>query len=165
MRIFEDFWAYSNKSIGKGLSTFFLNPCFHSIVLYRLSCFMYHIHLTFLAKFGWYINRLLFNVDLDFRSDIEGGFRLIHGLNVVIGCEVHAGKNFTVYQGVTLGGNRKQQRMINNIITGQPYIEDNVTVYTDAKVFGPVFITNNSIIKAGTIVTKDTDIILKEPVL
>lgn len=36
-----------------------------------------------------------------------------------------------------------------------PYIEPNVTIYTDAKVFGAVIIEKNSCIKAGRIVTQD----------
>lgn len=36
-----------------------------------------------------------------------------------------------------------------------PYIEPNVIVYTDAKVFGPVIIENNNYIKAGKIITHD----------
>lgn len=157
MRILDDFKAYAGNSLGKGISTIFLNPCFHSIVLYRLSCTLYRIHLKLPAKIVWYVNRILFNVDLDFRSNIGGGFRLIHGLNVVVGCEVNTGKNLTLYQGVTLGGNRNQKKIIRGVTTGQPFLGNGVTIYTDAKVFGPVNVPDECQIKAGSLITKDIE--------
>lgn len=36
-----------------------------------------------------------------------------------------------------------------------PQIGDNVTLYTDAKLFGPIKIQENSVIKAGKIVSHD----------
>ena len=158
MRIIEDFNAYAKGSVVKGLSTLLFNPCFHSIALYRFSCFLNNIHLSPLAKVVWYLNRILYNVDLDYRSKIDGGFRLIHGFGVVIGCDVVAGKNLTVYQGVTLGGNGNRRRVINGVEHTQPYLEENVTIYVDAKIFGPIHIENDIKIKAGKIISKESDV-------
>lgn len=158
MRIIEDLSAYSNKKISKCISTLLFNPCFHSILLYRIACFFSKWNITILAKIIWYINRVIFNVDLDFRSDIGGGFRLIHGLGVVIGSEVRAGKNLTVYQGVTLGGNFGKKKEIDGKITGQPYIGDNVMICTDSKLFGPIFVPNGTLIKAGRLISNESDL-------
>lgn len=158
MRLAEDFKAYSMGSLGKGISTLLFNPCFHSTVLYRFSCWLYRLRLKPLAKIVWYWNRTAFHVDLDFRSRIDGGFRMIHGLNVVIGCEVVAGKNFTVYQGVTLGGSCDTTKVINGITTGQPVLGDNVIIYTDAKLLGPVYIPDGTRIKAGKLVAREEDL-------
>ncbi len=153
MKIQIDLKRYSEGGIKKAISTILLNPCFHSVALYRLSSFMYHIHLTPFAKIIWYLNRVLFNADIDFRSEIGGGFKLVHGLGVVIGKEVRAGNNLTIYQGVTLGGSGKYD-VIENVYTGQPYIGNNVTVYTGAGVFGPIKLVDNEIVKAYKIVTE-----------
>mgnify|MGYP000944433580 CR=1 FL=1 len=36
-----------------------------------------------------------------------------------------------------------------------PIVEDNVVIYTDAKVLGPVYLGSSVVIKAGSIITKD----------
>lgn len=152
MKIIDDLKRYSDGG-AKTISTILLNPCFHSVFLYRLSSLMHHIKLNSLAKVIWYINRLLFCVDIDFRSEIDGGLKIVHGLGIVIGKEVIAGKNLTIYQHVTLGGDGNY-RTINNIYTGQPYVGNNVTIYTGASVFGPVQLLDGDIIKAGKIITE-----------
>lgn len=134
--------------------TLIANPCFHSVLLYRISNFFYKIHLSIVAKIIWYINRLLFSVDIDYRCDLAGGFVLIHGIGVVIGRYVQSEGSLTLYQGVTLGGAGKE-RLYEGEILLQPLLKENVTIYTDAKVFGPVIIGKNNHIKAGEIVVDD----------
>lgn len=153
MRIVDDLRRYSDGSFKKAVLTILINPCFHSVCLYRLSSLFYRLHLTPLAKIIWYINRLLFNVDIDFRSQIEGEFKIVHGLGIVIGHEVYAKSNLTIYQHVTLGGNMGEYKEINGLRTGQPYIENDVVIYTGASVCGPVHIEKNTVIKAGKIMT------------
>lgn len=155
MKIYSDLKRYSKGSIKKAILTILINPCFHCIVLYRISSLMYHMHLTPLAKIIWYLNRIIFSVDIDFRSEIGDGFKILHGLGIVIGNEVRAGENFTIYQRVTLGGSMDKYEMIEGVFTGQPYIGNNVTVYTGASIFGPVQIFDNEIIKACQIVTEN----------
>lgn len=104
MKIIEDLIQFSNHSKKKMIMTILANPCFHSVLLYRISRLFYKIHLSFISKIIWYINRLLFHVDIDFRADLAGGFVLIHGLGVVIGAGVISEGPLKVYQGVTLGG-------------------------------------------------------------
>ena len=63
-----------------------------------------------------------------------------------------------VYQGVTIGGTNNKVRKINgDNLLDQPIIGNNVIIYTDAKIFGPVIIGDNNIIKASSIVTKDME--------
>lgn len=153
MKLGKDLHRYSNGSVKKAILTILVNPCFHTIYLYRLSSFLYRIHLTPLSKIVWYINRLLFHVDIDFRSQIGGGMKIVHGLGIVIGHEVRAKENLTIYQYVTLGGSMGEYCEIEGIRTGQPYIEEGVTIYTGASVFGPVHIAANDTIKAHKLIT------------
>lgn len=155
MRIIKDIKAFSNGSVKKAFSTIITNPCFHCVCLYRLSNLLYKIKLSPLSKLIWYVNRLLFHVDIDYRADLAGGFVLIHGLGTVIGAEVKSCGTLRVYQGVTLGGSMGKSRVIDGITTGQPVLGKNVIVYTNAKIFGPVKIGANNIIKAGKIITED----------
>ena len=157
MRITKDFKEFvGQKGILKIIATLFFNPCFHSVCLYRLSSFLYRLHLHPFAKIVWYLNRIIFNVDIDYRADLAGGFVLIHGLGTVIGMGVISKGRLTVYQGVTIGGNNDMIRTLEDgKVIEQPLFEDNVTVFTGAMVFGPIIIGTNNIIKAGKIVTSD----------
>ncbi|MGP6146513.1 serine O-acetyltransferase [Jeotgalibaca sp. A122] len=134
-----------------------INPCFQCVALYRFSHFLYQIRLLPLAKIVWYINRLIYCCDIDYKADLAGGFRLVHGLGVVIGAGVQSKGKLTVYQGVTLGGTGKHRIDDKNKKIYMPVLGSNVTIYTDAKVFGPVQIEDNVVIKAGSLVVRDLD--------
>lgn len=156
MRIVEDFRCFNEgEGLKKMIATLVFNPCFHSVCLFRLSNWFYRIHLAVIAKIIWYINRTVYHVDIDYRADLAGGFVLIHGLGTVIGCEVCSTGPLMVYQGVTIGGNNGKTRVDENgKVWGQALIGKNVTIYTDACVFGPVVISDNTVIKAKQLVTK-----------
>lgn len=157
MRLIKDLKAYKgDKGIIKVFGTILTNPCFHSIVLYRLSNLLYKMHLSPISKIIWYINRIIYSVDIDYRADLAGGFVLVHGIGVVIGKGVKSEGKLTVYQNVTIGGNQGKIRTDKNGKEwGQPLIHENVKIYTGAGIFGPVIIGENSIIKAHSIVTKN----------
>lgn len=160
MRIDKDFKEFCKRGQSKYffincISTLIFNPCFHCVCLFRLAGFFQKIRLSPLSKVIWYINRLLFNVDLDWRADIAGGFVLVHGLGTVIGRGVHSTGKLTVYQGVTLGGSYGRVKNEEGIERTMPLLNDDVIVYTGASIFGPVTIKAHTIIKAGQIVTSD----------
>ena len=111
MNINADFAAASGgKGFPQSLGTFFLNPCFHAVVLFRLCALLYRVHLEPLAKIVWCMNRMLYHVDLDYKARLAPGFRLVHGLGVVIGAGVVSDGPLTVYQGVTIGGSHGRHR-------------------------------------------------------
>ncbi|MCI8307607.1 MAG: hypothetical protein HFH14_06105 [Lachnospiraceae bacterium] len=154
MYIIKDLKAFCNSGgIGKVLATVFLNPCFHSVLLYRISSFFNRIHLKIVAKIIWYINRVVYNVDIDYRAKLSGGFVLVHGIGTVIGCNVVSEGRLTVYQGCTLGGNQGRSAEYRGVSIVQPVLQDGVVIYTNACVFGPAIIGKNVKIKAGSIIT------------
>ena len=157
MKIIEDFKAFvDGRGIGKAITVLCFNPCFHSVFLFRLASFFYKIHLSVISKIIWYINRLIYHVDIDYRADLAGGFVLIHGLGVVIGRSVSSKGRLTVYQGVTIGGNNGKIRIGDGGKEYyQPIIGENVKIYTNASVFGPILIRENTVINAGRIVSQD----------
>lgn len=154
MKIIEDFRCFKNNSHSKSIFAVLINPCFHSVLLFRISNFIYRYKTPIFPKIIWYINRLLFAVDIDYRASIGEGFVLVHGIGVVIGHQVSIGKGVKIYQGVTLGGCGKE-RVINNKIETQPQIGENCIIYTNTCVFGPVIIKDNTKIKAGQIISDD----------
>lgn len=153
MKLIKDLREFvGDGGVGKIVGTVLINPCFHSVVLYRLSSFFYKIKCSILAKFVWYINRVFFSVDIDYRANLAGGFVLVHGLGTVIGKDVVSLGTLVVYQGVTIGGSGKS-KIIDCRECWQPIIETGVKIYANAMVLGPVRISENSIIKAGERIT------------
>lgn len=159
MKIRNDLQMISKGSKKKAIATILTNPCFHSVVLFRISSFFYHKHLSPIAKLVWYINRLMFSVDIDYRADIAGGFALVHGLGTVIGHEVISKGKLVVYQQVTIGGNQgRTMDLGDGMIISQPFFEDDVKVYSGASIYGPVYLKSGSVIKAGSVVTEKTNV-------
>lgn len=157
MNINVDFAAAAgDKGFPRSLGTFFLNPCFHAVALFRLSAFLFRAHLEPLAKVVWYLNRMLYHVDLDYKARLAPGFRLVHGLGVVIGAGVVSDGPLTVYQGVTIGGSHGRHRDDDRgNVFWQPHFGNDVIVYTNSCVFGPIYIGDDAIVKAARIVTRD----------
>ena len=122
---------------------------------YRVANRLYKMHLSPLSRIIMYFHKLVYSCDIDYRADIDGGFKIMHGIGIGIGAEVHAGKNLTIYQNVTLGGNFAKKKEIQGKTTGQPYIHNNVTLLANCSAFGPCEIGQGSFIGAGTIITKD----------
>lgn len=151
-----DIKRYSNGSVTKGIVNFFMNPNFHCITNYRIAHFLhYNWNLNIVPKLITNINRVIYSVDIDYRAKISGGFKLIHGIGTVIGAYVAIEENVTVYQNVTLGGNKKKYGEINGKIITQPYICKNVSIYASALVLGGIIIGESSEIGSNTVVTSN----------
>lgn len=157
-RLKEDLLAYAKGSVAKMITTALLNSNFKAIRNYRIAHFLYKsLHLKFLPRLLHYRSRIKYAIDIDFRAEIEGGFRILHGMGLVIGLDVRAGKNFTCYQGVTLGGNSGKERTENGVTFSQPQLGDNVTLYANSAAFGPVILGDGCTIGAGAVILKDVE--------
>lgn len=154
-RIIQDLGEYSENSIKKAIVTVLINPNFHCIMLYRIAHFLNRIHLTILSKCIWYLNRILYSVDIDYRADLAGGLVVIHGIGLVIGAYVKSKGPLRIYQGVTLGGNNHRIRSSSDMEFSQPIIESGVTIYSNSMVLGPVIIGEHAVIGAGSLILND----------
>ena len=135
--------ANTNESFLKVFNKLLLRDrCFRNVVNFRIAPKSKQIS---------YIGRLLFPLkcDLEIHGKIGGGLAIYHGHGTVI-TPNSIGENFSVYQGVTIGKNITKDRK-----TDVPTIGNNVTVYANAVVVGGIFIGDNVIVGAGTVVTKD----------
>ncbi len=119
-------------------------PCYRNLVFFR--CSEKH---QLCAR----LLRLLFPTKPDLEicgGEIEAGLVIYHGHGSII-APYRAGKNLSVYQGVTIGRNApKNGRDFSNPILG-----DNVSIYANAVVAGGIYIGSNVEIGAGAVVMKD----------
>ena len=96
------------------------------------------------------ISKIFYRIKVDCGLDAKFGPGLVvyHGNSSVVFAD-KIGKNFTVYQQVTIGRGKN--------INGRDMvvIGDNVIVYAGAKIIGGITIGDNCIIGAGAVVTKD----------
>lgn len=152
----EDLRAYSGGQIGKAVLTVLLDGNFKAMKNYRLAHFLYEkMHMRLLPILLHRHNRKKYAIDIDYRCKIDGGFRIAHGTGIVIGKDVRIGKNVSLYQGVTLGGNIGKHKLKDGVEFTQPWIGDNVTLYAHSMLIGPVYVGDNSVIGAGSVVMKD----------
>ena len=79
-------------------------------------------------------------------KSIGKNFFIDHGSGVVIGETTEIGDNYTLYQGVTLGGTGK------DVGKRHPTLGNNVMVGSGAKVLGPLKVGDNSKIAANAVV-------------
>ena len=89
-------------------------------------------------------------------SDIDENVMFAHHAR---GCTVIASKicaNVVIFQNVTIGSNLRFNKLNNaweNV--GNPIISANVVIADGAKILGPIIIGKNSVVAAGSIITKD----------
>jgi serine O-acetyltransferase len=123
-----------------------VQPRVQALVLYRLA--------QPLARRGWHglahvlqgrmIRRT--GADISPMADIGPGLLIMHSVGIVIGPDVCAGRDLTLYQNVTLGDGSRP---------GQPTLGDSVTLGAGAAVLGPITIGDGARVGANAVVTKD----------
>jgi len=120
-------------------------PGFHAILIHRLAHWLWQRRLTTLARFVSHIGRFLTGIEIHPGAKIGRRFFIDHGMGVVIGETSEIGDDVTIYQGVTLGGTSTER------IKRHPTIEDSVTIFSGAKVLGPVTVGRHSRVGAGSV--------------
>ena len=98
-----------------------------------------------------YIMRLRTGVELYYSSVIGEGFRILHGSGLVLGPRHRIGKNFTVYQCVTLGQRRQN--------CPEEYLEigNNCIFFAGAKILGKLKIGNDVRVAANAVLLSDAE--------
>ncbi len=121
----------------------------HALVAYRVSHFLYNIHMFFLARYISQFTRWATGIEIHPGAKIGKRFFIDHGMGVVIGETAVIGDSVLLYQGVTLGGTgiEKGKR--------HPTIGNNVVIGAGAKVLGNITVGDNSYIGSNAVVIKD----------
>jgi len=123
----------------------FTYPGFHAILIHRLAHWIWQRQLTTLARFVSHVGRFLTGIEIHPGAKIGRRFFIDHGMGVVIGETAEIGDDVTIYQGVTLGGTSTER------IKRHPTIEESVTIFSGAKVLGPVTVGRHSRVGAGSV--------------
>jgi serine O-acetyltransferase len=120
-------------------------PGFHAILIYRVAHWLWQRRLATLGRIVSHLGRFLTGIEIHPGAKIGRRFFIDHGMGVVIGETSEIGDDVTMYQGVTLGGTSTQR------IKRHPTIEDSVTIFSGAKVLGPVTVGRHSRVGAGSV--------------
>lgn len=131
------------------LEVFFLYPCIHALLVYRITHFLYRKRLFFLARFISQISRFFTGIEIHPGAIIGKGLFIDHGMGVVIGETAEIGDDVMLYHGVTLGGTGKDKGK------RHPTVGNNVIIGSGAKVLGPINVGNNVKIGANSVVLRD----------
>ncbi len=117
--------------------------------------FWFRVLLYFKHEFGkygsvipYYILRhyeYKYGIHANSNINVGEGLHIVHGDGIHLNCK-EIGRNFTVYQGVTLGVDKNG---------GIPTICDNVSIYPNAVVVGDIIIGNGATIGANSFVNRD----------
>lgn len=118
------------------------SPLFRKLFYYRTNQYA-----PLLTKISKVMYRPFETMELH-ADNIGGGMHIYHGYSTIVFAR-SVGKNFTVYQQVTIG----RGKSVNG--SDIPIIGNNVTVFAGAIIVGGVKIGNNATIGAGAVVTKD----------
>lgn len=105
-------------------------------------CFLFFLSIYY--KHYQYIT----GIELPFSTNIGKGLIFAHTSNIVIGGNVEIGENCTIFQGVTIGSMRSKTG-------GTPRIGNNVVIFPGAKIIGNVYVGDNAVIGANSVVVKD----------
>lgn len=93
--------------------------------------------------------RRITGIDIHPAAQIGHGVFIDHGSGTVIGETSVIGDNCVLYHGVTLGANTFEK------VDRHPKLGNNVIVFANATILGPIKIGDNSIVAAGAVVVKD----------
>jgi len=121
-----------------------------ALIFYRFYHILYRMKLKLLAEICSRINFFLNGAEIDPSAEIGSGCRIWHSSGVVIGRGVKIGNNVSIFSNVVLGG--VGHSIFHHGEPGYPEIGDNVILYTNVTVLGPVKIGNNTTIGAHSLV-------------
>lgn len=117
----------------------------YSIFLYTYANQLYLDDAEEEADKVYYLNKIMNSVDWFYAVSLPNVFSAEHPLGSVVG-RATMGDYLFLYQGTTIGGNRK------NGILSYPVIGEHVLMYANSKILGNAHIGNNVIIAANTMI-------------
>ncbi len=147
----ENFWGLPSKRFFDKNEVIF-RPYFTihwMIFLYRLSKQLYENGGGSSADQVYYLNKIMHSNDWFYGIDLPKHFLCEHPLGSVLG-RAQYGDHFFVYQGTTVGGNRKGERIM------YPQIGNNVVLFANSTVLGNTQIGDNVLVSSDSYLINET---------
>lgn len=129
------------------ISAVVFEPGFGTVLLHRCAATLHRHRWWRLAKLLWRLNVAFSSCHLHLDAEIGPGLKLPHPSGIVIGAGARLGRGVTLYQHVTLGRGRREDRY--------PTIGDGTVVFPNAVIVGGYAIGRHAVVGAGAIVMTD----------
>lgn len=146
--------AFNGDPAAKSIIEIILSyPGFKAITVHRIGHFLYSEKLPLLPRMLNEVVHAQTGIDIHPGAKIGSYFFIDHGTGVVIGETTEIGDRVKIYQGVTLGALSFPKDGCGLLLKGQkrhPKIEDDVTIYANATILGPVVIGRGSTIGSNS---------------
>ncbi len=132
------------------------SPSFICSSIYRFSTFIDYLRVSLLPRILWWLNFIIFKVDLDQRSRLMGAVYFPHPMCIVVGQYVKSNKNscLKIMQGATIGGDLGRFDNINGAVLEQPVFCRHAFIGVNAIVAGPVVISEPVFIDANSVLSR-----------
>ncbi|OKA22397.1 hypothetical protein [Pseudomonas versuta] len=134
-----------------------LSPSFICSSLYRTSHKIHTLKIPILAKVFWWINFILFKVDIDYRAKLCLGIYMPHPIGIVIGDGVYSSANLKIMQGSTLGGSLGQSAIFDGTTIKQPHFLADSFIGINSVIVGPLIFEDSIFVAANSTITKQIE--------
>jgi len=131
---------------------------YYAVVCYRLARYFmtrkfppFGKGIPFLSSFFLRCGISRTGCDINCSAEIGEGLHIGHSPRVVIGARVKIGRKAKIFSCVTIGG-RNLEKYETEMATRYPVIGDDVTIFTGAKILGPVTLGDRCVIGANAVV-------------
>lgn len=145
----------ASKSVGEVIFSY---PGIRAVSSYRFAHALLQLGTPIIPRVITELAHSETGIDINPGAKIGSSFMIDHGTGVVIGETAVIGTNVRIYQGVTLGAKSFPVDENGNPIKGidrHPKIGDNVIIYSNSTILGPITIGSNTIIGGNIWVDKD----------
>jgi len=152
---------YKNDPAAKSMSEIILAyPGIRAIISHRIAHELYVRKVPILPRMIAEMAHAKTGIDIHPGATIGTHFAIDHGTGVVIGETSVIGNNVTMYQGITLGAVKFEVADDGSLVKDlprHPIIEDDVTIYSGAKILGRITVGKGSMIGANVWLTKSVE--------
>lgn len=151
--------TYHNDPAAKNAGEIiFCYPGFRAVVNYRIAHQLYLLEVPFIPRMITEMAHSETGIDIHPGAVIGDHFTIDHGTGTVIGETSVIGNHVRIFQGVSLAGEKSLPDEHGHIVRGMPrhpVLEDYVTVYSNATLWGRIRIGRGATICGNVWVTRD----------